>query len=480
MPEIKYKHAFVDGDRDKIVSIDEITEENRNQYKFRCIGCGQEILPRAIGSKYRKPHFWHGVRDGVECSGETYLHKLTKHIIRKKFEENPTFKVEYHVTKECDNAECKYRTPRCREEFSTNKVDLKEYYDTCTEEAPIKGYIADILLSNSKNANIEPTLIEVCVSHPCDEEKRNSGLHIIEIRIKDEQNAIDLQKDEVICEFPRYTFKREKKAEFISFKREIKKRRKTKIQRYVYIPTQNSIGYLTKIDCDKAKQKLRTESVVELNMVANYCKIKDALLWMAQNKGLRSCFLCKFYYQTQYEDFPICRLSKKYGTPARPAMDEAKRCRSYSMKNALGTQPEDILIEEVLPSPFSVKPEYMKPKYKVVLSVSKSFRNYKLFKEKVKYFLSEKMKTHTLVVITGASKLTDVLTDKLSKEIDFIKEPHEAHWDRYGQDAISVSNDEMTSCADAVIVFWDGQSFGISNLLEFAKQKNIKTAIVRY
>lgn len=81
MPEIKYKHAFVDEDREKIISIDEITEENRNHYKFRCIGCGQEILPRAIGSKYRKPHFWHGVRDGVECSGETYLHKLTKHIM---------------------------------------------------------------------------------------------------------------------------------------------------------------------------------------------------------------------------------------------------------------------------------------------------------------------------------------------------------------------------------------------------------------
>ena len=145
------------------------------------------------------------------------------------------------------------------------------------------------------------------------------------------------------------------------------------------------------------------------------------------------------------------------------------------MENVLRTQPKDILIEEV---PSSLLP--MKPEYKVILAVSKSFRNYNLYKEKVKHFLSEKMKTHTLVIIAGASKLTDKLTDKLSQEIDFIKEPHKAEWNRYGQGAISVSNDEMTSCADAVIVFWDGQSFGIKNLLEFAKQKNIKTAVVRY
>lgn len=472
MPEIKYKHAFIDDDRDRIISIDEITEENRNQYKFRCIGCGQEILPRAIGSKYKKPHFWHGVRDGVECSGETYLHKLTKHIIRKKFEENPTFQIEYYVTRECDNAECEYRTHRCREELSTNKVDLKKYYDTCTEEAPINGYVADLLLKNSKNIKIEPTLIEVCVSHPCDEEKRNSGLRIIEIRIKDEQDAIDLQKEDTLCESFLYATKREKKVEFISFKKEIKERKKIKIQRYVYNPNHNLIGYLTEIDCDKAKQKLRTESVVELNMVANYCTIRDALMWMTQNKGLLRCFLCSYYNQTPYEDFPTC---KKYGKPPHPAMDEAERCWSYNKENVHTIQPENILIEEV---PSSSLP--MKPEYKVILAVSNSFRNYKLYREKVIYFLSEKMKTHSLVILMGASKLTDKLTDKLSEEIDFIKEPHEAEWDKYGEDAIIKSNDEMTNNADALILFWNGSSPAIKNLIEFAEQKKLKTAIVRY
>ena len=64
--------------------------------------------------------------------------------------------------------------------------------------------------------------------------------------------------------------------------------------------------------------------------------------------------------------------------------------------------------------------------------------------------------------------------------ISVIKEPHDADWGKYGQDAIRVSNDEMTTYADALIAFWDGQSLGIKNMIDLAKQKNIKVAVVKY
>ena len=57
MSEVKYQFAYLDDDRNEIISINEITTANRKQFKYRCIGCGHELLPRAIGSKYKKPHF---------------------------------------------------------------------------------------------------------------------------------------------------------------------------------------------------------------------------------------------------------------------------------------------------------------------------------------------------------------------------------------------------------------------------------------
>ena len=146
MPDIKYKYAFVDDETDHIICIDEVTAESRHHCKFRCIGCGQEISPRAVGSQYKnRAHFWHVNKEGMDCSSETYLHKLAKHILKKKFDESPTFIIEYAVNKTCDNSDCKYHNSKCEEMHFPNKVDLKEYYDTCKEEAPVEGFIAALL-----------------------------------------------------------------------------------------------------------------------------------------------------------------------------------------------------------------------------------------------------------------------------------------------------------------------------------------------
>lgn len=478
MAEIKYQHAYIDNNKENIISIDDVTTENRKQHKYYCIGCGNELLPRAIDSKYRAPHFYH--REVVNCSGETYLHKLTKKFLKQKFETETSFIVEYNVTKRCSNASCNYRNPHCREENAPYIIDLKKYYDTCTEETSINGFIADLLLTNSKNPKIEPTLIEVCVSHPCDEDKRNSGLRIIEIKIKDEQD-VNILRNWGVTEDPMHTFMREGRVKFINFKREITAPHHVKLQRYIYNPQQNPLGYLTEIDCNKAHERLRTGSLIELNVVnrKDYqeCDLWKVLSWMSEYKGIRRCILCKFYYATRYEDYSICRLSKKYGKPAHPSMDEAEKCKSYRYRQIDFdlSYPNDIVIEEVIS-----QTEPMKPEYKVILAVSRSFDNYDLYRERILFYLSNIMKTHTIVIITGASNLTDIYTNQLCEESGFIKEPYEADWGKYGKEAFYVSNDEMINTADSLIAFWDGRSLGVKDLIEKANQKNIKVAVVKY
>lgn len=481
MPEIKYQHAIIEGAEGRIISINEVTKENRQQYKFRCIGCGNELLPRAIDSKYRKPHFYH--KEIVNCSGETYLHKLAKHIIKQKFDHESTFKVEYYVTKKCDNDECKYRNPWCSEENTSYKIDLKKYYDTCKEEATVKDavtgkeYIADILLTSSRNSNIPPTLIEIRVSHPCDDDKRNSGYRIIEVRIKSEDDLINMWKEDFWRE-EHYIRKKDRKIEFYSFKREMKIKKHTKLKRYIFRPQQTPLGYVTEVDCSQAQYKLRIDSQTELNMVyvRNYGvdDIWVPLLWMAKHKGLRRCNMCKFYYATQYEDYAKCRLSK-YGKPEHPSMDEAERCQSYSLQSAIFNfyNQEDLHVEEVTLLPPSIKPEY-----KVILTASRSFDDYALFKEKFLYYLSDKIRTHSLVIIT-TSMVANWLTDALSKEIDFIRKPHYAEWQQFGQEAINISNNEITNYADALIAFWDGRSSGIRDLIAKAHNKGLKVKVIK-
>ena len=331
MSEIKYKYAYIDDDRDKVISIDEITDENREQYKYRCIGCGHELSPKAISSKCKAPHFCHK-KEQVNCSGETYLHKLTKRVIKEKFDKGPTFFVEYETTKVCSNNDCKYRNPRCIEGHIPYRINLKKYIDTCTEEAFVEvkndRYIADILLTHSEYPD-RKLLIEVCVSHPCEKDKISSHRRIIEIKIREEEDVFCLQKNDVIRSQPR-------KVIFHSFVKEQVKPFQVKLQRYVFSPQQYINGYLTEIGCRKAHIKLHNDSFVELNIINKEncnrnCSIEEVLQWMAIYKGLRRCNLCNYYYPSRMksENKKTCLFKEKNGIIYYPQMDDAERCENY-------------------------------------------------------------------------------------------------------------------------------------------------------
>lgn len=479
MAEIKYQYAYIDNDRENIISIKEINNENRKKYRFYCIGCGNELLPRAIGSKCRQAHFYH--KETVECSGETYLHKLAKTIIKNKFDAQSEFLIEYPVTRECEKSEnCPYHNEYCHEHDPMYQLDLKKYYDTCNEEVPIKDFKADLLLTKTNDSNRQPVLIEICVTHPCDLVKRNSGLRIIEIKVKNEQDIFDLKEKKILQE-PDFGPLKEKKIEFISFKREVKEPRSAQIQRYLYNPKQEINGSFQLIDCAYAKYRLRTDSLTELNVVIpkGYTRsdVWVPLSWILKKKGIRRCYYCKFYGKRRFEPIPVCKLSK-YGKPEHPSMEEAERCRSYSFDHisSFDNYNSKTIIEEI-----DSNAPLLKPEYKVILAASNTFTDYKLFCDKFNYYLANKIQTHTLVIIMGISKILDIFINEISKDNNIIKETHTTDWGKYDKaEAIKVSNDEMTNNADALIAFWDGKSPGICNLIEQAEKKGIKVAKVLF
>lgn len=472
--EIKYQYAYDEnGNR---ICIRQLTASTKHDHTYTCINCGNKMVAN-IGD-VNQPYFSHAIN--CACSGESYLHKLAKILIKEKYDNSSSFNIEYYVTLDCKNTHCKYRKNFCKETNVPHKVDLKKYYDTCEIEAPVKGFIADILLTNSKNPSIEPTLFEVCVTHSCDEVKRNSGLKIIELKIKEEKDITNLAKTIVIRETT--PLQKKKEVECISFAREIITNRIVKLHRYIYLHQQPYEGYFTMIDCDKTNNRLRGDSLIELNIFNKNYYEKDIsryipLRWMNKNKGVRNCCLCKFYYATPNEDYPICRLSKKYGTPEQPELNEAENCYHFHPSNEYRNvfKLDDYYVEEVPTSPTS-----MKEVYKVIVIASKTFNNYNLYEEKVSYFLSKKLETHTVVVYTGLSKNIDAYTELLSCKLGFLTEPQKPNWDKYKRDAIKFSNEEITDKADALIALWDGNESIVKSLIDLAKSKGRKVAEVNY
>lgn len=301
MPEIKYRYAY--DENNNIVDINELSEETRTLHTYVCVGCGNKILPRAMCSEYRRAHFYH--KEHVECSGETYLHKLAKQKIKNKFDSSQEFIIQYSINVSCSELKCKIRNADCANRKKTIRFDLKKHYNKCEVEKGIiyngNKYIADLLLTNEENDNYPPMLIEICVSHPCEAEKMYSGLQILEINIKDEQSLIDLvdaygsiaEGDDVKL-YGVERNKYEKQTRYLS--------------RFYHIP--NRGVDIKPIDCGQVEEVLNEESDIEVNIFNELqprndgiCIQRDVLEnYLTGRYFIEDCKLCAYREdRTNYE-----------------------------------------------------------------------------------------------------------------------------------------------------------------------------------
>lgn len=178
-----YRHAI--DKNGKLIHVSAVTESSRHD-GYRCVSCSGELVP-VLGKK-NAHHFRHKTD---ACGYESYIHKLWKQYIFDYWNEIDHFCVSYKVEQFCDKASsCKLIMGKnalgCNSTFVTETIDLKEKYDICEIERCYGEYRADLMLSNSTNPDIVPTFIEICYKHPCDEQKRNAGIPIIELCVNDD------------------------------------------------------------------------------------------------------------------------------------------------------------------------------------------------------------------------------------------------------------------------------------------------------
>lgn len=182
---IKYHYAL--DEAWTLISVEDVCLEDRNKHRYTCLGCGAEMILKA--GKVKARHFAHKINT-EHCGVETYLHKLAKRIVKRKFESGGKFEIEHIQTVRCTDAgTCPFFIESLCKDDVCKSFDLRKFYDICEEEKSIDGYVADILLSDSTGKYSEPVLIEVHVSHKSTEQKIRSGQKIIEIKVSDEEDV---------------------------------------------------------------------------------------------------------------------------------------------------------------------------------------------------------------------------------------------------------------------------------------------------
>ena len=133
---------------------------------------------------------------GDRNESDRYLHNYAELRLKERFDESQEtgcFPIQYYVIEKCPSeVSCKQKKFfKCNgsPKVKLKTLNLRDKYDTCTLEKGIGKYIADLIFSNSKNRSVKPLVIEVFVTHKCSEEKQNSDIPIIEIKIEKKEDA---------------------------------------------------------------------------------------------------------------------------------------------------------------------------------------------------------------------------------------------------------------------------------------------------
>ena len=122
----------------------------------------------------------------------------------------------------------------------------------------------------------------------------------------------------------------------------------------------------------------------------------------------------------------------------------------------------------------------MKPDFRAIIACGRNFDDYELLKTKCDYFLSQKLLTHNVIIISGMANGADSLGCKYALEKGLKVEEYPANWTLYGRSAGPIRNKQMAQISDALIAFWDGINCGTKSMIDFAKELDLKVAVVYY
>jgi hypothetical protein len=318
--KVKYPEAVtVDGNRVIAKVIGLCPNEWKGQ-KFYIPGCEGSVVDEMVFAKRKHrrgvTYFFRHKAQGVDKrkAQDKYLHNLAEIILKERFDKSKSsgeFFVKYYVKSGCTL----YDKCDLKKDFNCGNVtkaiqktlNLRELYDTCTLEKREDGFIADLLLTNSKDNSVKPMFLEVLVTHECSDKKKNSGNQIIELTIKkpeDAENEIVENEGDLIDEFCFMSIENAPKTppiRFYGFKKiEECSIYKTYGNFSLFEDSGNYFGICRKCSCRDLKEMVTEKTALSISIPIEEIDSLDLYeLGMAisykDGFSLRDCSLCCYY-----------------------------------------------------------------------------------------------------------------------------------------------------------------------------------------
>lgn len=338
--KVRYKYAY--NEQGDLVSIDDAQKGGGQYY---CLECHDKMVPKK-GECYA----YHFAHKATECKYNNYLHTLAELLIQKWYNESTDIELSVPINETCVFFEsCLFKKEGCIHVVNSPFHNLKKWYANCEREPNDTiakyGFKPDLFLRDDANPK-NCIFIEIAVTHPCELDKINSGIRIIEFVIESEDDIESIIKNNIIQaneKIQMYNFRGENKTRDIE-------NNELSLSKFYLFPSK-------KVRADfhyKCHEKNENRGVFEiivdgdefaLNTPKGHMFFDVAIAYACQFYGdLKHCNLCKY----QKEDFygnSICTLYKKYGTSRCCSDNNPSKCSYFRKDLALIKQRIEIFEE---------------------------------------------------------------------------------------------------------------------------------------
>lgn len=320
--------------------------------KYYCPHCNAQMTLRK--GKIKQPHFAHK-SENVNCTYESYLHKLAKKLILQCFNESSYFKFNLNQTVICSVNECPLGKLQKCSWYNPVTFNLKDYYEICKEEAIIGPYRADLILKPRNHKDEDSLLIEILVTHKSTDKKIESGYRIIEIPVASESDITKItstncisarindgnQSSSVYKTFVTYFNSRLKPSFEVPGPEHQQERFRFWIEQNGNFKFENwhqKVGEIQdlleweKNLCLSPNPEIIEKALFRIDSpyyISWDLAFKELAL---SNINLRYCPMCEYQKEDMNGSGYICILYKKFGTPKYPYCGRAKSCQYFKQK----------------------------------------------------------------------------------------------------------------------------------------------------
>lgn len=118
--------------------------------------------------------------------------------------------------------------------------------------------------------------------------------------------------------------------------------------------------------------------------------------------------------------------------------------------------------------------------YKLIVAGGRDFNDANLLSQTLMGLSAEAGDAVCISIVSGMARGADMLGFQFAREHNVKCYQFPADWSQYGKRAGFIRNKQMGDFADGLLAFWDGESRGTKQMIEYMQSLGKPTYVIRY